>query len=369
MKIETLHFKDVGPLQSGRMDFSDSWTGEVVPRILFSGPNGTGKSILLRMVAMLWEAAGYWLDHAQKMPKSEPACGWLSQWGGCAMVLDEVFEGSGRLGLVFGDMDWFEGIRGKMPDVPWVGEALSPVGKGKGVARQFFKKLEDSQFSEWSERRKKLILTFESANLPNLVYLDAEERRWVTPKRGVGKLEPEDSRLRWLVRYRATEDWQGQLEASLVALKTSKLHFFHKTIRMLNRFLHEKEIETDIRTGENRLRVRLKKHRGHKHEGFINHGGTKRHGGKDHFLDDLSSGEHQILIQLYLIQRWLEPGGVVLIDEPDLHLHPSLIPGFLATLESLVEERKGQLLLTSHVPEIWDRYESTGRRVGLGEVG
>jgi AAA15 family ATPase/GTPase len=74
-----------------------------------------------------------------------------------------------------------------------------------------------------------------------------------------------------------------------------------------------------------------------------------------------------VLIQLYLIQRWLEPGGVVLIDEPDLHLHPSLIPGFLATLESLVAERKGQLFLTSHVLEIWDRYESTGRRIGLGE--
>lgn len=352
MKIETLHFKDAGPLRSGRIDLFDTWTGDIVPRILFSGPNGTGKSILLRMIAMLWEAAGYWLDQAQKMPKSEPARGWLSQWGGCALVLDEVFEGSGPVGLVFGNVEWFDGVREQVPDISWVGEVLSPVGKRNGVSHQFFKTLDDSRFSEWGERRKKLILTFESANLPNLLHLDAEERRWVMPKRGVGKLEPEDSRLRWLVRYRATEDWQGQLEASLVALKTSKLHFFHKTIRMLNRFLHDKEIETDIRTGENRLRVKVKNPRG-----------------RTHFLDDLSSGEHQVLIQLYLVQRWLEPGGVVLIDEPDLHLHPSLIPGFLATLESLVAERKGQLLLTSHVPEIWDRYESNGRRIRLGEDG
>jgi predicted ATPase len=118
---------------------------------------------------------------------------------------------------------------------------------------------------------------------------------------------------------------------------------------MLNKFLHDKEIETDIRTGENRLRVKLKNSRG-----------------KFHFLDDLSAGEHQILIQLYLLHRWLEPAGIILIDEPDLHLHPSLIPGFLASLESLVEKKKGQLLITSHLPDLWNRYESIGRRISLG---
>ena len=72
------------------------------------------------------------------------------------------------------------------------------------------------------------------------------------------------------------------------------------------------------------------------------------------------------MIQLYLLYRWLEPGGIVLIDEPDLHLHPSLIPGFLASLESLVKEKNGQLILTSHLPSIWDRYDSVGHRISLG---
>jgi hypothetical protein len=351
MKIETMHFQDVGPLGNERIDLSDSWTGEIAPRILFSGPNGTGKSIALRTFAMLWEAAGYWLDRAKVMPKSEPARGWLAQWGGCAAILNEVFEGSGAVGLVFGNAEWIETLREKYSDISWIGESVRASGTGRSVSFHFVNAPADSCFAEWAERRRKLILTFEPADLPNAIYLDAEERRWVTPKRGVGKLEPEDPRLRWLVRYRATEDWQGQLEASLVALKTSKLHLFHETIRLLNRFLHDKEIETDVRTGENRLRIKLKNRRG-----------------RTHFLDDLSSGEHQVLIQLYLIQRWLEPGGIVLIDEPDLHLHPSLISGFLAALESLAEKRNGQLILTSHAPKIWDRYESTGHRIVLGNT-
>lgn len=39
---------------------------------------------------------------------------------------------------------------------------------------------------------------------------------------------------------------------------------------------------------------------------------------------------------LFTVQRWLQPGGVVLIDEPDLHLHPSLISPLLASIENIV---------------------------------
>lgn len=45
---------------------------------------------------------------------------------------------------------------------------------------------------------------------------------------------------------------------------------------------------------------------------------------------------------LFTVQRWLQPGGVVLIDEPDLHLHPSLISPLLASIENIVAEN-GQL--------------------------
>ena len=70
-----------------------------------------------------------------------------------------------------------------------------------------------------------------------------------------------------------------------------------------------------------------------------------------------------MLIQLYLINRWMEKGGIALIDEPDLYLHPSLVAGFLATLEKMVADRHGQLIITSHVPEVWNRYEALGQRI------
>ncbi len=139
------------------------------------------------------------------------------------------------------------------------------------------------------------------------------------------------------------------MEASLITLKTTQLHKYHEIIRLLNGFLSDKEIDSDIQPGESRLRVKLKSKRG-----------------QSHGLDELSAGEHQVLILLFLLARWAEKGAVILIDEPDLYLHPSLVNGLLSSIEKLVTSLDGQLIITSHQPDIWQRYEASGKRLELG---
>ena len=70
MKIKSIHFQDVGPLGNQPISLVNDWDDSLEPRVLFSGPNGCGKSTVLRAVAMLWEALGYWLDHRKPLPKS-----------------------------------------------------------------------------------------------------------------------------------------------------------------------------------------------------------------------------------------------------------------------------------------------------------
>jgi predicted ATPase len=84
-----------------------------------------------------------------------------------------------------------------------------------------------------------------------------------------------------------------------------------------------------------------------------------------HTIDDLSAGEHQVLIMITLLTRWAEEGGIVMIDEPDLYLHPSLVSTMLSSIEQIVDDKKGQLIITSHQPEIWQRYELNGKRIEL----
>ncbi|HAD0253745.1 TPA_asm: ATP-binding protein, partial [Salmonella enterica subsp. enterica serovar Typhimurium] len=182
-------------------------------------------------------------------------------------------------------------------------------------------------------------------DMPNLVYLDAEARRWVRPQKDIGNLSPDDSSQAWLATYEVNDNWKGQLESSLFNMKATMPDEYPEMIVTLNQFFSGKHIEAEIHPGQ-RQRVLLDS-------------------GNNHSLDALSSGEHQVLIMLFTVQRWLQPGGVVLIDEPDLHLHPSLISPLLASIENIVARKNGQLVITSHATDIWQRYDNMGLRIDL----
>ncbi len=76
--------------------------------------------------------------------------------------------------------------------------------------------------------------------------------------------------------------------------------------------------------------------------------------------------EQALLITLVTVHRFSSPGGVVLLDEPELHQHLSLMRGSLATLEHLVVRLRGvQLIVASHAPEVWAHFRGAGALVEL----
>lgn len=354
MKITAIYAQGVGPLMNESISLMNDWANEVEQKVLFTGPNGCGKSTLLRAVAHLWDAAGYWLDRRQIMPKDHPAKQWLSQQSGIAVIFDGIQPFLDHpVGLFYGSVDfWLKMARDDHPDVYWLGENITADLKAMENGLHLPNGPAAVGFEKWSEHRRKLLMSHSKVDGPNVIYLDAEARRWVTPTQNVAEPLPDQLTQRWLTQYIVSDQWQGQLEASLITLKTTQLHRFHDVTRHLNQFLRGKEIDPNIKPGEGRLRIKLKNQRG-----------------VSHLMDELSAGEHQMLILIYLISRWLQPGGIVLIDEPDMFLHPSLVKPLLATIEQFVAEKDGQLIITSHAVDVWQRYENHGLRYELTADG
>lgn len=355
MKLQSIHFNQVGPLGNRSIDFTDDWTGDLHTRILLSGPNGCGKSTVLRAVAMLWEAAGHWIDNPGRLLfKGHPAAKSFDSWGGLALILQDVLPPTTgtpapHIGLFYGDTDLLDRLRSAHPEVQWLGERKVSHSRSRPHLHEPLL-LPADLADRLQENRRKMLVDFSHVCLPNVIFLDAEARQWKKPRTNIGKYFPESSPRRWLPTYEVTDNWDGQLEASLINMKLTQPERFVVLLNEFNLFLYRKQILPDIEPGESRLRVKL-----HQPEPAEQH----------HTLDDLSSGERQVLIILYMIARWAEPGAVVMVDEPDLHLHPSLVTGLLSRCEQMVKARGGQWIVTSHSPQVWSRYESIGYPVGL----
>jgi len=86
--------------------------------------------------------------------------------------------------------------------------------------------------------------------------------------------------------------------------------------------------------------------------------------GRTFDLDGLSSGEKGLLLTCLIIARSVARDGLVLLDEPELHLNPAIAKGLLTFfVDTYVNAKNIQLITCSHSPEIlmgaFDRSECT----------
>ncbi|HEY3966382.1 MAG TPA: AAA family ATPase [Planctomycetaceae bacterium] len=84
-----------------------------------------------------------------------------------------------------------------------------------------------------------------------------------------------------------------------------------------------------------------------------------------HPLDALSSGEKQILLLVGFTVCMLQEGGIVIVDEPDLHVHISLLRQLLDMLAAVVREKKGQFIVAAHSQLVWNWFSRKAEQVEL----
>jgi len=370
MKIKKIYFKDVGPLKNelSPICFYDNWDNTPQNSVLISGPNGSGKSYLMTSISYLWEALGNWLYNRKVVSKGNKIYEWfMNKCLNIAIVLEDVpdFENNNEKNktvcLFFCNGDWREKVLKEENNIDYyIGEehnldialknmiAFTPLRDIVSLNKE--QKRDFSFFSKWGEIYKKFIISREFNETPNMIYLDAEARNWKIAKKNIGQIKGEDLSKRWIFKYEASDDWNTQLESSLINLSVTNRGKYEQIIDNLNYFFKGKKIQNIIRE-DMRIWVKI--------DGTILN---------EHLLDELSAGERQVLIMIYNVSRWLEKGGIAIIDEADLFLHSSLIDSTISTLEKIVKEKNGQLIISSHSKDLWERYENRRIRIELGDI-
>jgi predicted ATPase len=85
-----------------------------------------------------------------------------------------------------------------------------------------------------------------------------------------------------------------------------------------------------------------------------------------HPINELSSGEKQVLLFCAELYRRWKPGSLILIDEPELHFHPSWQTTLWTLLERWQKERGGQVIVATQSSHLFGIAEP-GTTVLLGK--
>jgi ABC-type lipoprotein export system ATPase subunit len=302
--------------------------------VLLTGSNGSGKTTVLRVIAALRENFSGWLRLQKALNKDQQAQDGLLSGVGLAAI--EI------IGFIDHPLWLFvasnEASREELTAI--AGDNAVLVGEVRGaLGRPSFIGKDDASLVKIKKQKDRLELGVDQETpLPNFMFLDAENRniRKIASGGNNGKIYPE-TLYRWLVTYEPRDRMEGHIENMFQNVKLRDEKQFATIRNAINPFLGHKMLGNF--DDNNRLPVQF---------------GKKRT--DTHFLDDLSSGEKQCVIMMFMVSRWLMHGGVVLIDEPDLHLHVSLQRHFIHELEKVVHAKGGQLIITSHSPTMWEEF-------------
>lgn len=94
-----------------------------------------------------------------------------------------------------------------------------------------------------------------------------------------------------------------------------------------------------------------------------------RSGGVEHDINQLSSGQREILMTYTHLEKLRPTGSIILFDEPELHLHPALQRRVIGYLRRLLARSSNQIWVITHSEEIVSttEYESLFAMTGTGD--
>jgi ABC-type lipoprotein export system ATPase subunit len=334
MYVNRMRLLNVKPLHRDIPDGGAALPEAARRRLVLQGANGSGKSTILETILTLWRLWGEWLELGES----------------AAIRKDELPD--------FLAPPAFAGIQLlDMPDIPpvWIciggrnhwdelrerdQEAIF-TGLHCGQANTFA--IVEVPSSDFLARRHRSLAGSES--FPNIVYFPPEGRTIRSPERPRAEII-DTTQFNWTAVYDAAVN----LDSILLTVQARSPERFAECLRLVNLALDHRQKRITGFGRKGRLVVK---------------GTTEWGTSYEHPIEALSSGERQMLLLVGFAVAFLRPGGIVLLDEPDLHIHIGMVDQLLETMERVVQERKGQLIVASHSVRVWEWFAREEERIDL----
>jgi len=358
--VNRLRFRKVKPLDRDIPEGGGEFSEPARKRVLLQGGNGSGKTTILETIATLWEFWGEWIELGKgNGPPRHQLRHFLANADLAAMEVDSVLPEMRPMWIAMGAHSAWADLREAYPDHAFAGlhrsghdwhiELPSLMGTDLPFVRiqtllrlPVARPIAGQPIITTTGRPQSVLPTEVFANV---VFFPSEERNILRPKKPRAELL-DMIPYNWLARF----DRKINLDSVLLTVKAREPKRFEECLKFVNLALG---------------------HRGKRITGFGESGRLVVEGEAEsgqsyqHAIENLSSGEKQMLLMVGFTVAFLREGGIVLIDEPDLHIHISMVAQLMETLELIVRQRGGQLIAASHSELVWERFSRDAERVEL----
>lgn len=331
LQLKSLLVSGCGPFQKDTLlNFCDA-SGGPRPVTILGGANGSGKTTVLELITALCE-----LLHPDYKRKDNV----LSRAGYAQLDLridEKAFS------IFYGDFTTSPALFINIPSDKYTWEAehyglyRSPISASfeKVISGALAIQISDSIYKQesttldfaFADVQQALAQQNRSTPLPGIVYLPY--LRNLAPVKGQ-QIERAETRYQWVYRYEVARTFKGSLDSYLVWLDYAQPETFRAVCDFLNSLnFDDKTFHVERPT----LKAIVATRDGHVHD-----------------VNQLSSGEQNILITLLELRRRLIPGSLVLIDEIENSLHPAFQHKLAQGLLRLQAQIPFQLIVTTHAP-------------------
>jgi predicted ATPase len=312
------------------------WNGAMPDTLLIGGINGTGKSTLLEF---LCEA----LNLLSRPPQIGPfplipaALCALEAWADFEIESFEVPRQ--RIRFLVGNDDFFQQHCG---EAFWGFRRINPE-QGFYLEHGF-----DSLSAA-------IRFAFTAGTIPSVVHISSENRNLLTPEEQYKAAGKRLNSVEFIHRWERPTRWHDSLEAWLYSLRWQDLNAkeelrFADTGQFqvfADAFAQFSQGAKSLAWEKGELVVRLTNSQAR------------------HDFARLSSGEKQVMLLCGELLQYWRPGSLILLDEPELHLHALWQTKLWQALQNWQRERGGQIILTTQSNHLFELAQP-GQAVILG---